>query len=120
MDGILASTGAFGQCEGPALSKGRSEADDIRIAYHEASHCLIQRLHLGENRHLGGVTIDPGTTFLGMAWSDATYEEVKAADGVVECIEQVQTFCANVQSVAPSAGQSNTCISVSSTSRSDY
>jgi hypothetical protein len=46
---------------------GRSYDDDVRIATHEAGHCVAARL-LGHP--LGGATVDPGPGYEGRVWGE--------------------------------------------------
>jgi hypothetical protein len=50
---------------------GRSYDDDVRIATHEAGHCVAARL-LGHP--LGGATVDPGPGYEGRVWGELYVE----------------------------------------------
>jgi hypothetical protein len=61
----------------------RSDGDDFRVCYHEASHAVIGRLLTGSR--IGGVTVTPTDSFAGFCWgpqfkisklSDSDYHDV--------------------------------------------
>jgi hypothetical protein len=74
----------------------RSEADDERIALHEASHATVGRL-LGQP--LGGVTCDSGLGYSGRVWGPE-FESRFATDE-----ESTPSICARLVALMPQPGE---------------
>jgi hypothetical protein len=79
----------------------RSEADDVRISTHEASHCVAARL-LGVP--LGGVSADPDASgkFSGLTWGLKFFEHYSDDADNTEAPE----FCTKLAALMPLPGES--------------
>ena len=82
------------------IKKIRSEADDNRIALHECGHVILGRQLTA--LPLGGVTIESGNGFSGMAWGSGFDRSLKYSD----IVEQVPTLYAQVVDQIPGVGES--------------
>jgi hypothetical protein len=82
------------------IKKIRSEADDNRVSFHECGHVILGRQLTGQA--LGGVTIESGDGFSGMAWGAKFDRSLKYSD----IVEQVPTLYRQVVDQIPGVGES--------------
>src|SRR5665647_3976079 len=83
------------------INEQRSEADDIRVSYHEAGHAGIGRqLHA---MPLGGVTISAGEDYSGLCWGPLYDRRLKYSQDQTE-----PSMCQKLAGQIPSIGESRT------------
>jgi hypothetical protein len=82
------------------IKKIRSQADDERISFHEAGHVTLGRQLTGVA--LGGVSIEGGDGFSGMAWGAKFDRSLKYSD----VVDQVPTLYRQVVDQIPGVGES--------------
>jgi hypothetical protein len=70
-------------CDGRS-SHGRSVEDDLRVAVHEASHCIAARLMAID---IGGATVDPVDGYSGLVWG------IRHCEGFGDAATDVPIFC---------------------------
>ena len=79
------------------FADGRTEADDRRVAIHEASHAVVMRFVSGQP--LEGATVDPSADFAGKVWGERAH--VAALDRV-----RVEGMTDVVSTYKPGPGES--------------
>jgi hypothetical protein len=79
----------------------RTEADDIRVVFHEAGHAVIGRqLH---GMAIGGVTVVPGEDYSGLCWGPLHDRRLKYSQDHTE-----PSMCEKLAGQIPSIGESRT------------
>jgi hypothetical protein len=82
------------------INEQRTEADDIRVSFHEASHAGIGRQLTGAP--LGGATIEAGEGYSGLCWGSGYDRRMKfSADQIDE-----PSFCDILKAQIPPVGES--------------
>jgi hypothetical protein len=75
----------------------RSEADDIRVRFHEAGHATIGRQLHGTS--LGGVTVDAGEDYAGLTWGALYDRRLKFSE------DRTPSLCAQLAGEFPTIGE---------------
>jgi hypothetical protein len=80
--------------------EGRTEADDVRVCIHEASHALTARLVGAE---IGGVTVEPSIdgNYSGLCWGPSYDRRAKFADE-----GSAPALCEQIAPLMPQPGES--------------
>jgi hypothetical protein len=76
----------------------RSEADDVRLSFHESSHAVVGRWLTGEA--IGGVTIVASSEFGGLCWGPHYTHRAKYSEG------EVPALCEQIAPLMPAPGES--------------
>jgi hypothetical protein len=79
-------------------SVDRSEADDMRVCYHEVSHATVGRM---QGQAIGGVTCVAGADFGGLCWGPAYVHGAKLPDS-----RSTPTLFEKLRAVMPEIGES--------------
>jgi hypothetical protein len=80
-------------------NKERTEADDIRVAFHESGHAAIGRQIHGTA--LGGVTVEPGEDYSGLCWGPLHDRRLKYSQDHTE-----PSMCEKLAGQIPGIGES--------------
>jgi hypothetical protein len=80
-------------------NKERTEADDIRVVFHESGHTAIGRQIHGTA--LGGVTVEPGEDYSGLCWGPLHDRRLKYSQDHTE-----PSMCEKLAGQIPGIGES--------------
>jgi hypothetical protein len=102
-ESLASPTGASGWPKKPAratidAASVRSEADDVRLSFHESSHAVVGRWLTGEA--IGGVTIVASSEFGGLCWGPHYVHRAKFSEG------EVPELCSQIAPLMPATGES--------------
>jgi hypothetical protein len=79
-------------------AQARSEADDVRLSFHESSHAVVGRWLTGEA--IGGVTIVAANGYGGLCWGPRYVDRAKFCD------DEVPELCSQIAQFMPGPGES--------------